>query len=194
MIKVGLTGGIGSGKSIVAEVFRILGIPIYNSDARAKALYVESDEVRESVISLLGTKAYDPSGELNRKWVGQKVFSDSGLLEQLNAIIHPAVGQDFINWVNQQDAAYIIKEAAILFESGANRGMDLVIAVTAPDEIRIQRVIQRDDLSKEEVQRRISSQMNQKELVKRSDFVIVNDNQRLIIPQILQIHENIIHG
>jgi dephospho-CoA kinase len=193
MTKIGLTGGIGSGKSIVARVFRVLGVPVYNSDERAKALYVESGEVQRAVIDLLGDNAYHSDGKLNRDYVGQRVFSDREMLEKLNKIIHPAVGRDFQAWVDQQESPYIIKEAAILFESGANRGVDKVLAVMAPDDIRIQRVMQRDGVSESEVRRRMANQMNQDELVKRSDFVIVNDNRRLIVPQILKIHENIIH-
>lgn len=193
MIKVGLTGGIGSGKSIVARVFQIMGIPVYNSDERAKALYVESKEVKAAVIDLLGEQSYLESGELNRKYIGEQVFSNQSLLEQLNKIIHPAVGRDFEHWTSRQNAPYVIKEAAILFESGAHVGVDQIVAVSAPDEVRIRRVIERDDVTREEVLRRMSNQMNQEELIKKSDFVIANDDRRLIIPQILEIHENIIH-
>ena len=193
MIKLGLTGGIGSGKSTVARVFRVLGVPIYNSDERAKALYVESSDVKQAVIDLLGDAAYLDNGYLDRDYVGQRVFQDQKLLHQLNEIIHPAVGRDFNTWVERQKFPYIIKEAAILFESGAHRGVDKVLAVTAPDEMRIERVMQRDGVTADEVTRRMAHQMNQNELVERSNFVIVNDNQRLIVPQILKIHENIIH-
>jgi dephospho-CoA kinase len=193
MIKLGLTGGIGSGKSTVARVFQVLGVPVYNSDERAKALYVESTEVKKAVIELLGNEAYRANGELDREYVGQLVFADRELLGQLNGIIHPAVGRDFSAWVDRQKSRYIIKEAAILFESGADRGVDKVIAVTAPNEIRVDRVMQRDGVSESEVQRRMSNQMNPNELIERSDFVIVNDNRRLIVPQILEIHENIVH-
>lgn len=193
MIKVGLTGGIGSGKSIVSQMFKILNIPVYNSDIRAKALYTESEDVRQAVIELFGEEAYQTDGKLNRNFIGQRVFSNSEILQKLNSIIHPAVAEDFERWISNQKSPYIIKEAAILFESGANRSMDKIIGVSAPLELRISRVISRDGSTRDQVLARIQKQMPQDELIERCDYHITNDGQKLLIPQILQIHAHLIN-
>lgn len=193
MIKVGLTGGIGSGKSIVSQMFKILNIPVYNSDIRAKALYTESEDVRQAVIELFGEEAYQTDGKLNRNFIGQRVFSNSEILQKLNSIIHPAVAEDFERWISNQKSPYIIKEAAILFESGANRSMDKIIGVSAPLELRISRVISRDGSTRDQVLARIQKQMAQDELIERCDYHITNDGQKLLIPQILQIHAHLIN-
>lgn len=192
MMKVGLTGGIGSGKSTVARVFETLQIPIYNSDLRAKWLQEHDDDVKSAIRHVFGNQAYNADGSLNRAKIGSLVFSNKVLLNALNQIIHPAVAKDFTNWCTVQTAPYCIKEAAILFESGANKGLDKVITVVAPVEIRLQRVIQRDNTSQEEILKRMANQWNDEQKVNQSDFVINNDDKTLVIPQVLTIHNQLI--
>jgi dephospho-CoA kinase len=192
-LKVGLTGGIGSGKSTVARIFELLNIPVYYADDRAKALYIENTGVKEKVTHLLGESAYTPTGELNRAFVAEKVFSDSSLLKQLEAIIHPAVWEDGEKWDAQHaNAPYTIKEAALLYESGGYKKVDKMIVVRAPEQIRIQRVIRRDEVAPEQVRARIRQQMPEEEKVQRADFVIDNSGSRFLIPQILKIHQQLL--
>lgn len=191
MIKVGLTGGIGSGKTMVAKVFEHLGIPIYHADDRAKLLYTTDPQLKKDVLELLGTEAY-VDGRLNRPWIAEKVFNDSTLLEQLNRLVHPAVGRDFYNWLEAQTSPYIIKEAAILFESGAHLALDEVILVSAPSEVRLQRVMKRDGLSAAEVRQRMAKQWNEEQRRQNSQHEIINDGHHLVLPQILTLHEDLI--
>lgn len=191
MIKVGLTGGIGSGKSTVARVFETLQIPVYNSDIRAKWLQENDDKVIAAIKHLFGESIYTPTGQLNRVEIGKLVFNNKQLLEALNAIIHPAVAADFEAWYAQQSAPYCIKEAAILFESGANKGLDKTITVSAPQDIRLQRVIARDNTTSELVLKRMANQWDEARKIELSDFVIMNDDKTLVIPQVLLIHSQL---
>lgn len=191
MIKVGLTGGIGSGKSTVARVFETLQIPVYNSDIRAKWLQENNDKVIAAIKRLFGESIYTPTGQLNRVEIGKLVFTNKQQLEDLNAIIHPAVAADFEAWYAQQSAPYCIKEAAILFESGANKGLDKTITVSAPQTIRLQRVIARDNTTSELVLKRMANQWDEARKIELSDFVIVNDDKTLVIPQVLLIHSQL---
>lgn len=187
---IGLTGGIGSGKTTVGKVFESLKIPVYNADNRAKALYFKP-KVKEAVIDLFGDEVYI-DGELNRAYLAQIVFKDKEKLQQLNAIIHPAVGDDFKEWLAQQDAPYVLKEAAILIEAGTYKSCDEVILVEAPIEIRIERVLKRDEMTRKDVEDRISKQWSDEQKRPFAKYVIHNDGEKSIIHQVLEIHEQIL--
>lgn len=171
---IGLTGGIGSGKTTVGKWFAENGIPVYDSDTEAKLLIKENDELRLKISSILGDEAY-VDGVYNRKFVAAKVFSNPRLLEKLNEIVHPAVFEHFHNWVKNQKSEFIIKEAAILFESGSYKDCDLIISVVAKEELRIERVVKRDGLDPNQVRDRIRTQWTDELRIKHSDFVINND-------------------
>jgi len=192
MLKIGLTGGIGSGKSTVAETFAQLGIAIYLSDDRAKALMVNNEELKSAIISLFGEESYK-SGQLNRSYIATKVFSDKMELEKLNALVHPELKKDFDLWCVDQTSPYIIKEAAILFESGANRGLDKVILVEAPQELRINRVMNRDKVSYESVLARIDKQWSDERKKSVSDYVVMNDEKCSVLEQVLKVHNELIN-
>lgn len=191
-LKIGLTGGIGSGKSTVAKIFKTLGIPVFDADSVAKSIMATDEQVKEKIIALFGSGAF-LNGVLNRKFIADKVFADTFLLEQLNAIVHPAVIQKAIDWMDKQQAKYVIKEAALIFESGSGEGLDYIIGVFAPTPLRIQRVMQRDELSKEEVIKRMNRQVD--DVIKRRlcDFVIDNNEQTMLVPQVLALHEKLLH-
>lgn len=191
MIKVGLTGGIGSGKTMVAGVFEQLGIPIYHADDRAKQLYLSDERLKREVVELLGPQAY-VEDRLNRPWIAERVFNDQELLERLNGLVHPAVGRDFYNWIEEQRAPYIIKEAAIMFESGAHLALDEVILVSAPIEVRLERVMKRDGLSQAEIRQRMARQWSEEQRRELSQHEINNDGHHLVLPQILELHEDLI--
>lgn len=191
MFILGITGGIGSGKTTVCKIFEVLGVPVYYADERAKWLLNNDAAVKENVIALLGNEAYS-SGELNRPFIAEKVFANKNLLEQYNAIVHPAVAEDTLSWNSQHlDEPYILKEAALLVETGSYLNLDKLIVVTAPENIRIERVVQRDGLSKEAIAARIANQMPESEKVKLADFVIVNDGTQSLIEQVKNIHQEI---
>lgn len=189
MIKAGITGGIGSGKSTVSKVFGLLGVPVYVADDAAK-LVLQQEKVIAQIRAFAGDGVVDEKGKIERKKLAKLVFNDKEKLAKLNAIVHPAVGKHFDDWCKQQkDAPYILKEAAILFESGSYKQTDLVITVTAPVELRIARTMQRDRISKADVVARMNNQMSDEEKIKRSQFVIHNDEHTLLIPQVLSVHE-----
>jgi dephospho-CoA kinase len=188
MIRIGITGGIGSGKTLICRMFKSLGIPVYHSDEEARSLMQEEASLVSGIVKLFGEEAYI-DGSLNRSMIAKRVFQDNKLLNQLNALVHPAVGRDFVRWTEtQRNTPYLIKEAAILFESGAEKGLDRVIVVTAPEELRIQRIIQRDQLSREQILSRMKQQWSDEERSQLADFIIVNDGKRMLIPQVLKIH------
>jgi dephospho-CoA kinase len=188
MKQVGLTGGIGCGKSYVAKLFRELGIPVYEADSAARRLQENDPQLIAAIKDLFGADAYLENGKLNSKAIGAQVFADAGKMEQLNALVHPAVKTDFRNWVNaQHNVPFILKEAAILFESGTNEGLDEVIVVTAPEELRIRRVMERDNITEADVKKRMAAQWPEAEKIKRATFVIHNDEQQLLLPQILAV-------
>ena len=185
-IKVGLTGGIGSGKTFVGAVFTKLGIPVFNADIEAKKCMAENELLKQEIQNVFGAKVYK-NGLLENKILAEIVFNDKQKLAKLNLLVHPVVKQNFENWCETQTSSVVIKEAAILFESNSYLGLDKVICVSAPEEIRIQRVIKRDNILKESVIARIASQMSALEKERLSDFVIVNDGKELILPQIIKI-------
>ncbi len=188
MRSIGLTGGIGSGKSIVAKIFRTLGVPVLDADALAKKIMLENEAVKAQILAAFGTESYNDQG-LNRSFISNIVFKDPFQLEVLNSIVHPATIEAGKKWALEQNAPYTIKEAALFFESGSSDGMDLIIGVYAPDALRIQRVMHRDQTSREEVLNRMKHQISQTIKMKLCDKVIVNDEQSLLIPQVLELHK-----
>jgi dephospho-CoA kinase len=194
MLKVGLTGNIGSGKTIVAQVFISLGVPVFNADLEAKKQF-DDEKTRESIRKIFGPGIFSSSGEVMRPVLAEIAFNDPVLLDRLNKIIHPGVRMDYQQWCLQHAvAAYTIYEAAILLESGHYREMDKVICVTAPEEIRIKRVMERDLLSRQEVERRIANQWDEERKVALADYVIKNDGSEMVIRQVLEVHNEIIQN
>ena len=186
---VGVTGGIGSGKTVVTKIFSILGSPIYNADQKARDLVNTDLNLRQEIIQLLGEEAYDVNG-YDSRYVASKVFSDKDTLHTLNSIIHPAVARDFDRWVSGFNSQkYLVKEAALLFESGSYSSLDFTILVTAPIEIRIDRVLKRDTFrSESEVRDIISNQWTEEKKTSIADFMLVNSESQLLFPQILELH------
>jgi dephospho-CoA kinase len=191
VIKVGITGGIGSGKTTVANVFKTVGIPVFDADAAAKKVMNENEDLKNNIRNFFGEEAYI-NGMLNRKYIADIVFKDAYKLEKLNAMVHPVTIAMAEEWMHQQTSVYVLKEAAIIFESGAAAGLDYIIGVFAPQHIRIQRVMQRDKVSREEVLSRMSKQIDEFMKMKLCDFVITNDEQQLLIPQVLSVHEKLV--
>ncbi len=188
MIKVGLTGGIGSGKTYIAEYFVKLGVPVYNSDTRGKILMDNDSTIKKQLISAFGEQTFTNNG-LNRTYLAEIVFNDKKKLTTINNIVHPAVRSDFENWCKtKSNYSYIIQEAAILIESEAYKNLDYLIVVTAPKEIRIERVMQRDKLSNKEVENRIANQLSDSERIKHADFIINNDGIKLVETQVEKIN------
>lgn len=193
MIIVGLTGGIGSGKTTVAKAFNTLGIPVYIADEEAKKLMRRSKVIKRKLIQLFGDKAY-VNGELNRTFIAGIIFNDKTYLGKMNAIIHPRVAKHFEKWALKQDAAYLIKEVAILFENGGHKDCDFVITVKAPKSIRIERLLKRDNTTKEKIEAIMKNQWTDSEKVKLSNFVIDNITLQKTQEQVLKIHNEIIEN
>ncbi|TAH26047.1 MAG: dephospho-CoA kinase [Cytophagales bacterium] len=187
MLKVGITGGIGAGKSTVAKVFQLLGIPLYNADERAKLL-VYNPIIRTQIVDLLGSKSYSQEGVYENKWIASRVFQKPELLSKLNSIIHPAIAQDFSQWQSEQTSAYVLKEAALLVEAGSFRELDYLIVVTAPEQLKINRVQARDGRTLEQIKAIIAKQCSDEEKILHADFLITNDEQQMVIPQVIKIH------
>jgi dephospho-CoA kinase len=192
MQHLGITGGIGSGKSTVCKIFETLGIPIYYADDRAKYLMSHDPDLIAGIIDLFGPEAYLEPHLLNRAHIAQVAFNDKDKLSQLNALVHPAVGRDGLEWQSaQKDVPYTLKEAALLYESGSYRSLDKIIVVTAPLELRIERVMARDGVKREDIEARISKQMPEAEKVSLADFVVYNDGEQALIPQVMNIHQQL---
>lgn len=185
-----LTGGIGSGKSMVAKLFELLGCPVFNSDEVAKTIYFDA-VLQSQIIDLLGTEAYISQQQINKVHISSKIFNDPELLRRLNAIIHPAVIQRFADFAKQHSDKLIIKETALLFETKQEENMDAVIMVAANDDLRIRRVMKRDGLTQEEVIKKMNSQIPQEEKIKRSGFVIYNNEEEFLITQVLEIYKKL---
>lgn len=186
-LKIGITGGIGSGKSVVCRVFRTLGIPVFDADSEARKLMVTDAGLVAAIRSAFGDAAYHDDGTLNRGYLASQVFGNEERLEILNGIVHPVTIQAGETWSRKQDAPYTIKEAALLFESGSFRLNDFTVLVTAPALIRIERVVQRDGTTPEQVRARMQRQWPDEEKVRLADFTIVNDGVQAIIPQVLAL-------
>lgn len=187
MLRVGLTGGIGSGKSTVARLFEILGVPVYYADIAAKEIMNTDEALKSSIRHHFGEEMY-ATGLLDRVALAAKVFKDPERLELLNSLTHPATILDAEKWMNRQTAPYAIKEAALIFESGSNKSLDHVIGVFAPAELRISRVMKRDGVTREQVLERLGRQMNEDAKMKLCDSVIMNDETEALIPQVLKLH------
>lgn len=188
MLKIGLTGGIGSGKSTAAQIFEVLGIPVYYADTEAKRLMNEDQELRTAISKLFGNEAYS-NNMLDRKYISSIVFSDPAKLQLLNAIVHPATKKDGEEWMQQQTTPYAIHEAALIFEARVNERLDYVIGVSAPEALRIQRAMERDSVSREEILKRMSHQLDEEIKMDNCDFVLINDEDKFLIPQVLELHQ-----
>jgi dephospho-CoA kinase len=191
MIKIGIAGGIGSGKSTVCRIFSVLGIPVFEADSVAKQLLNTDTDIRQQLIDLFGTSIYKLDQSIDRKYVAGIVFNNPSLLEQLNAIVHPAVRKAFNDWCLVQQSPYVIQETAILFESGFYKMMDKTIVVVADETERIRRVMDREGITAEQVKQRIRNQWTDEQRIKLADFVISNNNNELIIPQVVEIDKKL---
>lgn len=193
MMIVGVTGGIGSGKSVVCRVFSLLGIPVYDADTEAKLLYEKYPELKEKVKEQIGEDAIDKSGKINKKKLSEIIFNDDKKLALLNKLVHPIIKKDFAAWVEvNKGFPYLIKEAAILIESGAASQCDQVINVSSPYDLRIKRLMKRDGKSKNDLEKIIAKQMSDEERSSLSDYIIYNDEVQMVIPQVLKIHQAIL--
>lgn len=191
MLKIGLTGGIGSGKTAVAGIFNVLGIPVFDADREAKFVMETDLQLIASIQKAFGENSYN-NGRLNRPYLASVVFNDPEKLAVLNALVHPVTIRAANDWMNAQATPYVIKEAALMFESGSASNLDYVIGVYAPQHLRIKRVMERDHVTREQVLTRMKHQVNEVIKMKLCDFVVVNDEQQLLIPQVLQLHEKFI--
>lgn len=188
MLKVGITGGIGSGKSMVCEIFKKIGVPVYHADLEARNLMASNAQIIDQLTRIFGKKIYRQN-KLDRERLAALIFNDEEKIQKVNSIVHPIVFEHFFSWVElQKEHTYVIKEAAILFESGAYKHLDKIITITAPEALKIKRVMERDNVIESEVRNRMKNQLDEEEKIKRSDYVIINDNKQLLIPQILDIH------
>ena len=192
MLKIGITGGIGSGKSTVAKIFELLGIPVYYADAAAKDIMNRDPELKAQVQQHFGADVYDSNGQLDRKRLGNIVFNDQEKLQLLNSLVHPATIRDSEQWSLRQKSPYVLKEAALLFESESFHYLDKIIGVSAPQPLRILRVMQRDKVSRNEVFARMHKQMDETIKMRLCDYVIYNDEQQMVIPQVLKLHEEML--
>lgn len=188
---VGLTGGIGSGKTTVAKMFQELGVPLYVADERAKVLMHTSNEIRTKLVHLFGVEAYQ-NQELNRPFIASKIFENADLLKQMNAIVHPAVGADFELWKAEQSTAYVLKEAAIIFENNLESQYDFIITVVADLDQRIARVMNRDNTTESKVMAIVNNQWSDDAKAKQSDFVIINHDLEQTKLQVLKIHQQLL--
>jgi len=194
MFRVGLTGGIGSGKSLICSILKHLGVPVYYADTEAKKLMNSDLELRKQIVRLFGEQAYG-RGDLDSSYVAGQLFGDNALLKAMNSIVHPAVRKDFKRWAElQNDIPYVVEEAAILFESGAYKEMDFTVLTSAPEEVRIKRVMERDGSDRDSVLKRMGHQWSEKELRKLADYVIENDGQEMLLPQVIELHNKLLKG
>jgi dephospho-CoA kinase len=188
--QIGITGGIGSGKSLVCKIFQSLGVPVYDADSRAKALMTTDGILISGIKKEFGNLSYNTDGTLNRKHIGEAAFRDPDKLKALDELVHPRVAFDYAKWANSQSHPYIVKEAALLFEAGSYKMLDKIIVVSAPESLRVKRVVARDPNRTEQMVRDIiKNQMTDSEKTKRADFIVVNDESQLVIPQVLALHE-----
>ncbi len=188
MLKIGLTGGIGSGKTTVSQIFKILGVPVFDADTAAKEAMEHNPVLKEKLITTFGAAVF-VEHKLNRKYLADIVFNDAHQLDVLNALVHPITIAAAADWFATQNSPYVIKEAALIFEAGAGVGLDYIIGVFAPTALRIKRVMDRDHLSREDVLSRMNRQIDDQIKMKLCDFVIQNNNQALLTKQVLELHE-----
>lgn len=191
-LRIGITGGIGAGKSIVCEVFKLHKIPVYDADGAARRLINTDQFLRKEIINLFGTQAY-VDNKLDNKFVGKIAFNNPEKLDLLNKAVHPRVGKDYDAWAGRQSSAYTLKEAALLFETGSYKHLDKVILVSAPTEVRIDRVLKRDPhRSVTDIEAIMNKQWPESKKADLADFIVVNDNHQMVIPQVLEIHQKIL--
>jgi dephospho-CoA kinase len=190
-LKLGVTGGIGSGKTTVCRIFNVLGIPVFGADSEARSI-MDSDETVIRKVNALTNKDMYTEGSLDRVELASLIFNDRDMLEKINKIIHPVVFARFMEWEKTQEAVYVILEAAILFESGSSKFLDRVVTVVAPEEERIERVVKRNSLSREQIRERINNQSDDQTKISLSDYVTSNSENDMIIPAVLRIHEEMI--
>ncbi|WP_319481797.1 dephospho-CoA kinase [uncultured Draconibacterium sp.] len=190
-LKIGITGGIGSGKSVICQVFKLLGAPVFEADVWAKKLVNSHDQIKTGLIDWYGPDIYSPNGTIDRKKLAGIIFTDSTEMKKVNDLIHPVVRQEFMIWANQQNSPYVIHEAAILFESGFYKMMEYTLLVTAPENIRIERVMKRDGSTIEAVKERMSKQWSDEQKRKLASREIKNDNKTLLIPQLIEIDKQL---
>lgn len=191
MLKIGITGGIGSGKTTVAKVFEVLGIPVYYADAAAKRLMQEDGDLQQKIIEEFGNEVYT-DGYLNKETLAKIVFNNPKHLSTLNALVHPVTLKDAAEWMEKQNAPYTLKEAALIFESGSQENLDYIIGVNTPTPLRIQRTMQRDTITRDEVMARMDKQMDEDIKMRLCNFIINNDEQEMLIPQVLALHKTIL--
>ena len=189
-LQIGITGGIGSGKSLITRIFQPLGVPVYDADSRAKTLMTTDGILVSQIKKEFGVLSYNSEGALNSQYISQQVFLHPDRLKVLNELVHPRVAVDYGQWVHDQHrSVYVLKEAALLFEAGSYKLLDKVIVVSATEELRIQRVLQRDKhRSAEQIKGIINNQMQEEDKLTRADYIIVNDESMLVIPQVLKLH------
>ncbi|MFD2920615.1 dephospho-CoA kinase [Terrimonas rubra] len=188
MLKVGITGGIGTGKTVVARIFETLGVPVYYADTAAKTIINTNPEVKQHIIAQFGPESYI-QGKLNTPYISGIVFKDSDKLQALNSITHPVVIQHARDWLLRQESSYALKEAALLFESGSYKELDIIIGVASPFETRVERVMERDNISREAVLQKMGKQMDEEEKIAKCDYVIYNDEKQMVIPQVLALNK-----
>lgn len=190
MIKVGITGGIGSGKSVVCRIFSVLGAPVFNADDEAKILTITDPEIKQQLISLAGKEVFTDKG-LNNRFLSDLIFNDRELLARVNSIIHPRVEAHFIQWAFLHSGSpYIILESAILLSGNLYKHFDKIVMVAAPEDIRIRRVLTRNNMTLDKIRSILSSQQSENEIAEKSDYIVINDGKELIIPQILKLHQD----
>ena len=189
--QVGVTGGIGSGKSLVCQIFQILGIPVYDADQRARWLMNNDEPLRMAIIQSFGPRSFDSNSTLNNKYLATAVFNDKEKLEELNKLVHPGVAEDYGLWLSQHSKEkYVIKEAALLFEAGSHQLLDAIVVVSAPEELRIERVLKRDPFrTREQIMKILKNQFSEVEKLKLADYILNNDSNSMVIPQVLELHK-----
>ena len=192
-LKVGITGGIGSGKSYVAKVFKALGVPFYDADKVARSIMEDNEGLRADLRAAFGDAVYLADGHLDRPYLSSIVFGDQAKLDLLNSIVHPVVIKHGDDWAKAQPGPYSLKEAALLFESGSYKKLDYTILVVAPEDLRIQRVMQRDQATEEQVRARIQKQTTDQEKMELADFIIINDEKQPLLPQVLKLHQQFLN-
>jgi dephospho-CoA kinase len=194
--RIGITGGIGAGKTLISSVFMNLGIPVYDADDRAKFLMIHDKHLKKKILETFGSEAFKQDGSLNRNYLARNVFDDQLKLEKLNQLVHPVVRKDYLDWcLEYPDKQYTLKEAALLFETGSYQELDRTILVYAPIPLRIKRVLIRDPhRTKKDIEKIIEHQMDDEHKQRIADFIVYNDDSTLVIPQVLEIHKQLIAG
>jgi dephospho-CoA kinase len=190
MLQIGITGGIGAGKSIICRMFSVLGVPVYDADSAAKWIMANDPELVSSIKEAFGDDAYLPSGQLNRAYLAKKVFADGDAVNALNALVHPAVGKHYSAWAKNQHAPYILKEAALLFEAGSYKVLDSTMLVHAPVDVRIARIIRRDPFrTQQEIEGILAKQWPEEQKIGLANHIITNNDKQPVLPQVLELHK-----